>query len=276
MGDAVAQVIDRAGLTSHDLAGIGIGCTGPLDVERGLIMSPWTMPGWDEVPLGPALAERFGLPVRLDNDCNVAALGEHWIGAGRGAANMIYLTVSTGIGSGIIIDGKLRRGLGGNMGEVGLMSIDLDGPENEGITGAWEFLASGTALSQLAREQADAHLLDMAGGDPAQITAELVARLAAAGDLLALALIKREAFYLAVGVANLIVILAPEVVVMGGGVMKSWDLLYPHMEPIIRQRTQLIPTARQVRVVRTQLELAAGFLGGARLIFWDADTPSHL
>jgi glucokinase len=112
IGDMIAGLLVKAELDQVALAGIGVGCTGPLDIERGLIMEPWTMPGWQEVPVVESLSRRFGLPVFLDNDCNVAALGEHWIGAGQGHSDMLYITVSTGIGAGIIIGNQLRRGWG--------------------------------------------------------------------------------------------------------------------------------------------------------------------
>lgn len=268
IGDMIERAITQAGLRAADTAGIGVGCTGPLDVEQGLIMEPWTMPGWQEVPIVESLAHRFGVSVWLENDCNVAALGEHWVGAGQGHKDMLYITVSTGIGAGIIIDNRLRQGFGYNMGEVGLMSIDMDGPACfEGSSGCWEFLASGPAIAQVARQQADPQLLAAAHGDAEQITAELVARLAVDNHALARSIMEREAYYLGVGLANLLVILAPEIVVMGGGVMKSWDLLFPTMERVARQRTQLIPSAQQIPIVRAQLVPAAGFIGAARMVF---------
>lgn len=262
----VAQALAQAGLDASDLAGIGVGCTGPLDLERGLIMAPWTMPRWDEVPIVRALADRFGVPVWLDNDCNVAALGEHWVGAGRGARHMVYVTVSTGIGAGVILDGRLRRGVGGNLGEVGLMTIDFDGaPCLDGSSGCWEHLAAGPAIARAAAT--DPALLDRAGGDPLALTAELVARWAGEGDRAARAVMEREAFYLGVGVANLLAIFAPEVIVLGGGVIKSWDLLWPTLERTARQRTRMLPTAQRTPIVRAELGLAAGFTGAARLAF---------
>lgn len=226
------------------------------------------MPGWKDVPIVRELSERFALPVLLDNDCNAAALGEHWLGAGQGHKDMLYLTVSTGIGAGIIIDNRLRQGHGYNMGEVGLMSIDMDGPACfEGSSGCWEHLASGPAIARLARQQADRTILDAADGDAEQVTAELVAQLATNGHSTARAIMEQEAYYLGVGLANLLVILAPEVVVMGGGVMQSWDLLHPTIQRVARERTRLIPSAQTIPIVRAQLGLNAGFVGAARMVF---------
>ncbi|MBN1562940.1 MAG: ROK family protein [Anaerolineae bacterium] len=268
IGDLIAQAIAQADLDPADIAGIGVGCTGPLDVDKGLIMEPWTMPGWVDVPIVDHLVARFDRPVYLDNDCNVAALGEHWIGAGQGHKDMLYLTVSTGIGAGIIIDNRLRQGFGYNMGEVGLMSIDMDGPACfEGSSGCWEYLAAGPAIAQVARQQADQAFLAAANGDPDQITAAIVARLAGEGHPIARSIMEQEAYYLGVGLANLLVILAPEIVVMGGGVMKSWDVLAPAMIRIVRERTRLISSAQVIPIVRAQLELSAGFIGAARMVF---------
>jgi glucokinase len=264
----VQQVLDGTGRPLTRLAGIGVGCTGPLDTERGLIMEPWTMPGWDEVPIVEVLAARFDRPVTLDNDANVAALGEHWLGAGRGCAHMVYVTVSTGIGSGVIVDNRLLHGSGSNFGEVGLMTIDMHGPPCfEGSSGAWEHLASGSAIARIARERADLPMIAAAGGDPEAITAALVARLAKEGHAIARAIMAQEAQYLGVGLANLMVLYAPQVIIMGGGVMESWDLLHPAIEQIAHARTRLIPTAQRTPVVRTQLRLAAGFIGAARMAF---------
>lgn len=268
----VQEAINGAGRPLAALAGIGVGCTGPLDIERGLIMEPWTMPGWNEVPIVEALAARFGRRVTLDNDANVAALGEHWLGAGRGYAHMVYVTVSTGIGSGVIVDNRLVHGFGGNFGEVGLMTIDMHGPPCfEGSSGAWEHLASGTGIARSAREQADPAMLAAAGGDPDAITAALVARLAGEGHAVARAIIAQEAEYLGVGLANLMVVYAPQVIVMGGGVMKSWSLFYPAIEQIAHARTRLMPTAQRTPVVRARLGLAAGFIGAARMAFLAAE-----
>jgi len=266
------QALSSAGRPLATLVGIGVGCTGPLDTARGLIMEPWTMPGWNEVPIVETLAARFERPVALDNDANVAALGEHWLGAGRGYAHMVYVTVSTGIGSGVIVDNRLLRGFGGNLGEVGLMTIDMHGPPCfEGSSGAWEYLASGTGIARSAREQADPAMIAATGGDPAAITAALVAQLAREGHAVARAIMAQEAEYLGVGLANLMIVYAPQVIVMGGGVMQSWDLLHPAIEQIAHARTRLLPTAQQTPLVRAQLGSAAGFTGAARMAFLAAE-----
>lgn len=267
IGDLIERVLAEAGTPTGAVAGIGIGSTGPLDSERGLILSPWTMPGWDEVPIGSLLAERFGLPVYLDNDANVAALGEHWVGAGRGCADMVYVTVSTGIGAGIIINDRLHRGVGGNAGEVGLMTLALGGPALEDVDGAWEALAAGPAIARLGRERADDALLAAAGGDPARITGKLVAELAAAGNPTARGILDEVADVLGAGLANLLVVLAPQIVVLGGGVMESWDLLQPRMVATARARVRPLPGLDAIPIVRAALGDRAGLFGAARLVF---------
>lgn len=265
--DLIERVMDEAGCPAGALAGIGIGATGPLDVKHGLIASPWNMPGWHEVPIVRLLAERFGLPALLDNDCNVAALGEHWLGAGRGCEDMIYLTVSTGIGAGIILGNRLHRGYNANAGEVGAMTIAPGGAMLEDLDGAWEALASGPAIARMGREAGDAGLLSAAGGDPAKITAPLIAQMAMEGNPVAQRLMDEVAYTLGVGIANLLVILAPQIVVMGGGVMESWDVLQPRMSQVVRARTRLLPGLDEVPIVRAELGDRAGMFGAARLVF---------
>lgn len=265
--DLIERVMDEAGCPAGTLAGIGIGATGPLDVKHGLIASPWNMPGWREVPIVRLLAERFGLPALLDNDCNVAALGEHWLGAGRGCEDMIYLTVSTGIGAGIILGNRLHRGYNANAGEVGAMTIAPGGAMLEDLDGAWEALASGPAIARMGREAGDAGLLSAASGDPAKITAPLIAQMAMEGNPVAQRLMDEVAYTLGVGIANLLVILAPQIVVMGGGVMESWDVLQPRMSQVVRARTRLLPGLDEVPIVRAELGDRAGMFGAARLVF---------
>ena len=135
------------------LDAVGVGCGGPLDARAGIILSPPNLPGWRDVPLGALLREAFGLPVHIDNDANAAALGEHRFGAGRGVVNLVYFTISTGIGAGVIVDGRLLWGESGNAAELGHVSVAYDGwPCHCGRRGCPESFASGTAIARRARE----------------------------------------------------------------------------------------------------------------------------
>ncbi len=267
IGDLIERVMDEGGCPAAALAGIGIGATGPLDVKHGLMTSPWNMPGWNEVPIVRLLSERFGLPTWLDNDCNAAALGEHWLGAGRGCEDMIFITVSTGIGAGIILGNRLHRGHNANAGEVGLMTIAPGGALLEDLDGAWEALASGPAIARMGREANDDGLLAAANGDPAKINAPLIAQMALEGNRTAQRIVDEVAYTLGVGIANLLAILAPQIVVMGGGVMESWDVLQPRLDQVVRARTRLLPGLDEIPIVRAELGDHAGIFGAARLVF---------
>lgn len=150
---AIQQALDEADKKLEQVAGIGIGVAGPLDSQTGIVFAPPNLSGWDHVPLRTIFEEHYALPVLVENDANVAALGEHMFGAGRGFKDMLYLTVSTGIGGGIIVNGQLMKGTSGTAGELGHMTVDLHGERcNCGNVGCLESIASGTAIARRARE----------------------------------------------------------------------------------------------------------------------------
>ncbi|NWF70952.1 MAG: ROK family protein [Chloroflexi bacterium] len=264
IGDLVETLLRET--EKSRVSGIGIGCTGPLDSERGRIQNPYTLPTWDDVPLVEALEARFGLRAYLIHDCAAAALGEHWVGAGRGARHMIYITIGTGIGAGFILDGRLHRGLGLLSGEVGHTVIDLNGPACYcGARGCWEMFAAAPAIARRAAERApaDSLLLRLANRQRDAISARLVRQAADAGDPLANTIMDETAFYLGVGIANLMNIFAPEVVVIGGGVALSWDRFAPIATQTIHARSGMMPFAR-MKIVQASLGLNAGVTGAAR------------
>jgi glucokinase len=270
LGDLIERV---AGAALPQVRGIGIGCTGPVDCETGRIHNPYTLPTWDDVPLTDYLESRFRLPTALVNDAHAAALGEYWAGAGRGTQHMLYLTISTGIGGGFILNGKLYRGVGLLSSEVGHMALDPAGPACYcGATGCLEMLAAGPAIAAQAAAQApDASLiLRLAGGDRAAITARLVAQAADAGDSLAHDLLARAGYWVGVGIANLLNLLTPEVIVLGGGVMNAHAHLLPSILETVQARAALVPFER-IRITRAQRGADAGVVGAARA--W-LDAPS--
>ncbi len=188
------------------------------------------LPGWQDVPLRDIISRELGKAVYLINDANAAAVGELRYGAGREANNFIYITVSTGIGGGIIINGEIYTGSTGTAGELGHMVIDDNGPLCScGNTGCWDMLASGTALTaeakRLIESGANTKILEHAGGTIDKINAEVIHEAALAGDKLANRLIARNAYYLGVGLANLINIFNPEAIVIGGGLSNIGDML---------------------------------------------------
>ena len=253
----IAQMADLVGQIApgHDVIGVGIGSPGPLDAEAGVVVHASTLLGWNDVPLRALVEARLGLPVRLDNDANVAALAEWRFGAGRGLRHMVYVTVSTGIGGGVILDGKLMHGRGSLAGEIGHMVI-TEAPIlcNCGAFGCWEALASGTALGQRATE--------VGGWGP--VTARDVARLADAGDATAGSLLAEEARWLGIGFANLLHLYAPEMIVVGGGVSECLPAMRPVIEAVIQR--QAMPAYRDVPVVAAALGHRAGVIGAALLV----------
>ena len=229
--------------TGAGLASVGVACAGPLDRERGLILSPPNLPGWDEFPIVKLVEERLGVPVLLDNDANAAALGEHRHGAGRGYQHLVYITISTGIGGGVIVDGRLLHGVYDGAGEVGHMTVLLDGPVcGCGGRGCLEALCSGTGLARRARERlASGTASSLNSLDPAEVTGQVVAEAARAGDALASQVWDEMIHYLAVGVGNLFNVLAPEAIVIGGGISTAGEQLFGPLRERVRARVRMLP-----------------------------------
>lgn len=259
----VRRVLHDSNL-SRPLA-IGVGCGGPLDPDEGVILSPPNLPGWDAIPLKRILQDEFGTYVYVDNDANAAALGEYRFGAGVGVDNMVYITVSTGIGGGIIVNGRLLQGIRASAGEIGHQTIIPNGVRcNCGNRGCLEALASGTAIARRAREallnRRDSLMLRLAGGDIDKVTAETVVLAAKSRDPLALDIWNETIEYLSIGVANVITTLSPDMVVVGGGVSEAGDLLYPPLRDAVGKRVFLVPLDR-VKIVPPELGGEVGVVG---------------
>lgn len=254
------------------LLGIGIGCTGPLDTLRGLINNPYTLDGWSNVPIVEWLNRIFNVPVRLENDADAAALGEYWRGAGRGAHRLYAVTVGTGVGTALIVDGKIYRGVDGAHPEGGHQLIDPNGPECYcGHRGCWESLISGMAISSAARSaKNNEHLVELAGGNPGHIDAHLVANAARADDPATLAVMQKAARDFSLGIVNIISLFVPDVLVLSGGVMKSLDLFLPTLEQTLKTPNPMVPFDR-VKIVPAQLGYYAGLYGGACMILNEAE-----
>ena len=241
--EALAEIERMLGATGARLAAVGVGCGGPLDRGRGLILSPPNLPGWDEFPIVKLVEERLGVPALLDNDANAAALGEHRHGAGRGFKHLVYITQSTGIGGGVIMSGKLIHGVCDGAGEVGHMTVLPDGPAcGCGGRGCLEALCSGTGLARRARERLAAGAASsLSSLSPKEVTGRAVAEAARAGDAVAASVWDEMIHYLAVGVGNLFNVLAPEAVVIGGGVSEAGEQLFGPLRERVRARTRMLP-----------------------------------
>jgi glucokinase len=248
---------------------IGIACGGPLDITTGVILSPPNLPGWDRIPLTTMVTDALGRPAFVDNDATAAAVAEWWYGAGGGGAvrNLVYLTISTGVGGGLILDGRPYRGAAGNAGELGHLTVDWKGrPCGCGRRGCLEAYASGTNIALRAMEA-------LAGGtEPSslrgllEITARDVAEAASAGDAVAARIWDETTGILASAVANILDVFNPAVVVLGGGVTRAGDqLLVPVRDGALAQA--MAPAAGAARIVLAELGDSVAVVAAATVAF---------
>ncbi len=254
-----AQSAQEAGTRVDHLVRAVVASPGPVDRERGIVFSPPNMPGWETVALGDALEPRLGLPVIIENDANVATLGEFRFGAARGTRYAVYMTISTGIGGGVVVDGTLLTGAGGTAGEIGHMTIDRHGPVcGCGNVGCLEASGSGTSIARRFREAVEmGRETTVAGHKP---TAAEIAEAAQRGDHLAREIFLDAADAIGTGVANAINLFNPDVVVLGGGVSKTGPLLFDTVEAVVARRA--LPAAgRSARVVPAALGDDVGLVG---------------
>jgi glucokinase len=243
------------------LLGIGVGAPGPLNPETGLITAPPNMPGWVNIQLRDALSEPTDLRVVIDNDANVAALGEWRFGAGVGTRHLVYLTISTGIGGGVIVDGKLLLGRLGAAAELGSIFLDAE----RGLR--WEELASGSGMAAAAAAAMPAHPASMLHtlATPETVSAAHVARAAAAGDALARRLMDHEALLLGTGFASILHIFSPELILVGGSVALENPDLLARARAIAYERV-IVDLYRDVPILPASLGERAGVLGAAALM----------
>lgn len=261
--ETIEEVITATEVDLEEVAGIGLGCPGPLDIEEGLIHHTPNL-DLDNVNIKEELSD-LDTPIFLENDANAAALGEQWFGAGQGAQNMVYITVSTGIGGGIIIDGDIYHGTSDGAGEIGHMTLD----PNSGVKcgcgnhGCWEALASGTALSRLgqdALQTGEETLIDDLVDEVSEVDGAVVAEAAEAGDEVALQLMDTIAERLGTGLASLINIFNPSRIVFGGGVSNSWPLLKDKVWSTIEARA-MDSLLEKVEIIPAELGSDVGVAG---------------
>ena len=264
---AIDDLLNVNNIDPSQLDSIGIAAAGAIDIKRGLITLSPNLPGWNDIKLRDIVQEKYKVSTFLLNDASAAALGEHHFGAGRDANNLILLTVGTGIGGGIIVNGELYSGSFGCAGEVGHMTIDVNGPRCScGNTGCWETLASGTAMAREAKKRIGqgekSSLIEIVGGKIGDITTENIGTAAQDGDHLASDVITKSAIYLGIGMVNLVNIFNPEMIIVGGGVAKLGDLLLEPARRVVQERAFPI-SAQAVRIVAAKLGDEAGAYGAA-------------
>jgi glucokinase len=280
--DRLVALAERAIATTKreapgaEILGVGVGAPGPLDTKRGIVLLTPNL-GWVNMPLRQLIHDRLGLPAALDNDANCAVLGEWWVGAARGARHAIGITIGTGIGGGLIVDGRLYHGASDVAGEIGHTTIDTEGRRCKcGNYGCLEAYASGPNIALRAVEEmeagAESRLRALVGGDLSKITAQTVYQAAADGDELALEVVNDTAKFLGVGIGNLLNVFNPEVVVVCGGVTLAGDHLF---EPLRREvaRRAFKPAVNACRIVPGELAGTAGVYGAAK-IFLDQTAAS--
>jgi len=234
------RLLIKHDLTKQSITGIGISCGGPLNSKLGLVLSPPNLPGWDNIPIVEITKERFGSNVMLQNDANACAIAEWKYGAGKGYANLIFLTFGTGMGAGLILNGKLYTGTNDLAGEVGHMRLADNGPVGFGKEGSFEGFCSGGGIAQLAQSEVRKKLQmgqkvsfckslqDLPG-----LTAKMVAEAAYKGDNVAIEIYKTCGEYLGRGLSLLIDILNPEIIIIGSIYGRAKELIEPYMREVI-------------------------------------------
>lgn len=259
--DTIANVI--AGVDNELIKAIGVGSPGPLDAKKGIIFEPSNLP-FKNYEIVKTIKDRFNLPTYLDNDANVATLAEFMFGAGKGTENMVYITVSTGIGGGAIINGKLYRGHTANALEVGHMTVSKEGPRcGCGNVGCAESFASGTAIGKRAKEAVASKVVTSLKKYD-NVTAKEVFMEAAAGDAEAKRILDNALYYLGITVGNVMSYLDPEKVVMGGGVINGGDVVIETVKKVVGERC-LSVFAENCSIEKAKLGGQAGVLGAAAL-----------
>ncbi len=270
VGRSVESLTQTVGLAPSQLRGVGIGAPGPVDAARGLIHFLVNVPGWREVPLAQQLQRRLRCQCLIDNDVNLVTLGEWRFGAGRGAKQLVCLTLGTGVGGGLVIDGKLYRGAAGAAGEIGHMVIDPHGRRCAcGSRGCLEAQVGTAAVLEQGRRairRGAGPLRRLAHEAQGRLTPALVSQAARSGDAAARKIWTDLGRSLGVGLANVVNLLNPDRIVIGGGLSNAWGLFYPTLvETVLAQAMDV--SARSVRIVRAQLGDHAGVVGAAVLVW---------
>jgi len=255
---------------AHKVVGIGIGAPGPLDPKEGVIIQTHNL-GWKNVRLKELVQERIQLPVYVDGDSNLAAFGEKWLGVARGVNNFVCLTLGTGVGGALILNGRIYHGATGAAGHIGHYIINPDGPEcGCGGRGHLEAYVSAKAIVRRTIEAIKAGqkslIPDLVEGDLSKLTSSLVFKVAKAGDELAVRIFRETGFYIGLAIVSLINIVNPELVVIGGQVAEAGDLLF---DPIREYVAKMVSLVQQPQIVPAMLGADAGTVGAAGIVFME-------
>ncbi len=271
----VDEVLNLSGLVREEISGIGVSCGGPLDTKTGVVYSPPNLPGWDALPLKDMIESEFHIPTVLENDANASALAEARFGGGRGYDYVLYMTMSTGIGGGIIANGKIYHGANDSAGEVGHQILLPDGPLcGCGKQGCLEALCSGPSIARRAQEaiadQSNTNILKLAGGQLDGVRSEHVLQAARNGDALAVALMEETAYYMGWGIANLVNILNPQIVLLGTIAVAAGDLLLNPIRRTVAEMAMQRPS-EAVKIMPAELGDSIGDLAAISLVIGTPD-----
>lgn len=265
---SIEEAVSESGKSYDEVKAIGIGSPGPLDSKTGIILHTPNLP-FTNFKLVEALTNRFGIPTYLENDANAAAVGEYLFGAGKGTQNMVYVTVSTGIGGGAVLNGKLYKGATSNALEIGHITVQPEGPRcNCGNYGCAEALASGTAIGRQAREAIERGL-DTSLSQYEKVTSYEVFVEAKKGDKVASYILNRSLTYLGICVANTICCFDPEVVVIGGGVSKGGDIVFERVREVVKNRA--LRPMNNCSIVPAGLGTDAGVVGAVAVAITESN-----
>ena len=268
---AIKDVMKETNTAPSDIEGIGFDFPGQVDCKTGVVKLAPNIPGWVNVPIAQMIEDEFHIPTRIDNDVRCAALGELKFGAGRGCENFICITVGTGIGSGIVINGKVVRGATNAAGELGHIKLQMNGGPicGCGDTGCLEAFASGPAIVAMAQEYIkggkSTKFREMAAVEGGEITPYMVAKAAEEGDPVAKRIFEIVGEYIGIGLTSVINLLNPERVIIGGGVAESGELLLGPIRKTIKERAMVV-AGNAVEIVPAQLGNSAGVIGASMLI----------
>lgn len=267
---AIRDLMKETNTDAKEIEGIGFDFPGQVDYKTGVVKLAPNIPGWINVPIAQMIEEEFDIPTRIDNDVRCAALGELKFGAGKGCENFVCITVGTGIGSGLVINGQLVRGAANAAGEIGHIKLQMNGGPicGCGDTGCLEAFASGPSIVAMAQEYLkggkSTKFREMAGAD-GEITPYIVAKAAEAGDPVAKRIFEIIGTYIGMGLVSVINLLNPEKVIIGGGVAAAGDLLLDPIRKTIKERAMVV-AGNSVEIVPAELGNSAGVIGASMLV----------
>lgn len=267
MVESIDAVLHGTGVQKSDVLTMGIGAPGPMNWQTGVVYSPPNLPGWKDVPLAELMEQRTGIKTYVDNDANVACFGEFWSGVGRGVDSMCLLTLGTGVGGGIVVFGRLLRGIDGTAAEIGHLNVCRDGRQcNCGARGCLETYASVSGMVRTAVEGievgAKTILKEMCGGDLSKLTGKMISEAIEQGDEYAEWVMGETGAWLGTGIGSLINLLNPEKVVLAGGMIAAGDVLFDAVRETARAQSFDVPGDR-AQIVPAGLGADAGVIGAA-------------